>query len=195
MAVGDPCGALETCRYIIEVLMPKMEERNVHNSCVMLWPVLWVMKDMGLALEARDHFDTFVVQAFNKHFGEGGSTWALPAYKPTLMLLHLAGHQDDEHVLDQDKFAEYTAWAVDLKNMEFSSGINGGMAAFSRDLDSIAAEICLLLAKQTKSDDAVKQTLIHNGLALAERSLDGCRKKIAAFGQIRPVYEELQRMK
>ena len=194
MMIGDPGGALKTCRYIVQVLMPKMEERNVHNSCMMLWPVLWVMKDMGLALEARDHFDALVVQAFQKHFGEGGSTWALPAYKPTLTLLDLASHQDDEN-MDQDRLAEYEAWAVDLENMEFSSGLNGGMSAFSRDLDSIAAEICLLLAKRTKSDDATRKILVHNGLVLAEKSFDRCRKKIAAFGQIRPVYEELKQMK
>lgn len=192
--IGDPGGALKTCRYIVEVLMPKMEERNVHNSCMMLWPVLWVMKDMGLALEARAYFDTLVVQTFQKHFGEGGSTGALAAYKPTLMLLYLAGHQDDEGI-DQEKLAEYTAWAVDSKNMDFSSGLNGAMSAFSRDLDSIAAEICLLLAKRTQSDDATKTLLINNGLVLAEKSLERCRRKIAAFGQISPVYEELKGMK
>ena len=62
------------------------------------------------------------------------------------MLLDLSGHQDDED-MDKGSFAKYTAWALDMQNMEFSSGLNGGMSAFSRDIDSIAAEICMLLAK------------------------------------------------
>ena len=193
MMVGDPDGALKTCRYIVDNLMPKMEERNVHNSCMMLWPVLWVMKAMGLALEARDYFNRFVVMPFKKHFGDGGSTWALATYEPTLMLLDLSGHQDDGD-MDKGSFVKYTSWALDMQNMEFSSGLNGGMSAFSRDIDSIAAEICMLLAKRT-DEGATRHLLVQNGLSLAEQSVERCRKKIAAYGQILPVYEELKRMK
>ena len=89
--------------------MPKLEKRNVHVSFMIIFPVLWVMKDNGFALEARDFFDDFVCEAYTEYFGEGRSTFFLPLYDPVMMLLDLAGNADT----DDDMMAEYIDWALD----------------------------------------------------------------------------------
>ena len=195
MQQGNSEEALRTCLYVVNTLMPKMEARNVHNACVMLWPGLWVMKDMGLASEARKHFDELVVQKFSEHYADGATTWALAAYTPTLMLLDLCRNQGDQ----SERIDEYTAWALDKKNLEINSSLNGGLANFSRDVDSINAEICLLLTRVTEETD-LKKRLVENGIYVAQLSMERTRPKgsskgmIAARQQISPVYEELKGM-
>jgi hypothetical protein len=50
--VGKGKEAMETCDLVKRELLPKMEIRNIHNSFVMLLPILWAMQDHGQSLMA-----------------------------------------------------------------------------------------------------------------------------------------------
>jgi class 3 adenylate cyclase len=182
--------ALKRCRYVIEI-MPEMEQRNVHNSFVMLYPVIMVMKDQ-FALEVRDIFELYVVKAFATHYGEGAFTFALPLHSPIMMLLDLAGHPAGE---DLTKHREYVDWALEEENLTFNAVINIACGALGRVPESLAAEICFLLA--TRHDDLKeKEILVSNGIKVGLRSLTIAKSNnfLTTLRQLEPVLSGLESM-
>ena len=164
--------ALGTCWFVIEELMPKIEKRNVHASFAIMYPILWVMQHSGFALEAREYFEEFVCEAYNEYYGEGRSTFFLPLYDPVLMLLDLAGNAD----VDEMMVEEYLDWALDIDNLGFGTLINSKTGELGRTADSVAAEICFLLAGHVENEDD-RITLIDNGLEIAQEDLHLAREK------------------
>ena len=60
----------------------------------LLYGVVVFLKENGQAQRASEIFQLRIVDAFEKHFGSGGSTISKSMFKPILMLLDLQGHQD-----------------------------------------------------------------------------------------------------
>jgi hypothetical protein len=160
-------AALGTCRYVMEEIMPKMEKRNVHSSFMIMYPIMWVLKENGFALEAREYFEEFVCEAYTEFYGEGKSTFFLPLYDPVLMLLDLSGNDDT----DPETMEDYLDWALDVDNLGFGTLINSKTGELGRTADSIAAEICNLLAQQVEDEDD-RATLIENGIEIASEDLE-----------------------
>lgn len=76
--------AFKTCHFILEVLAPKSDSKNIHNSFCLIFSSVIFMKENGAADEARSAFMSFVVAPFNEHFGPGGSTYSKPLFSPLL---------------------------------------------------------------------------------------------------------------
>ena len=170
--LGKTDEALGTCWFVIEELMPKIEKRNVHASFMIMYPILWVMKENGFALEAREYFEEFVCEAYNEYYGEGRSTFFLPLYDPVLMLLDLAGNAD----VDEMMVEEYLEWALDIDNLGFGTLINSKTGELGRTADSVSAEICFLLASHVDDEDD-RATLTENGMEVATGDLDNMKGK------------------
>jgi hypothetical protein len=164
--------ALATCYLVVDEIMPKMEKRNVHSSFMIVFPIVWVMKELGFALEAREYFEEYVCEAYTEYYGEGRSTFFLPLYDPIVMLLDLAGNVDT----DSETMVEYVEWALDIDNLGFGTLINSKTGELGRTADSIAAEICYLLAQQEEDED-VRATLIENGIEIASEDLEFTKEK------------------
>lgn len=189
--VGNTHEALSTCDLVICDLIPKMEPRNVHNSFVMLFPIIWVLKDNGMALRAKDSFETHVVNAFQEYFGDGAFTFFLPLYDPIVMLMDLYGNQDDE----VEDFEVYLSWGLCEDKLRFGEQLNNVMINFGRNMDSISAEICLLLAKRVNCASK-KKKLIKAGLALGEEAVEMSRrlKSYPCLRRTLPILRELERI-
>jgi len=153
--------AIETCQIVLSDIIPKMEPSNVYNTTRLIYPILWVMQDLGKAAEARVAFEEHVVEKFKLYHGEGITTvsnW--PLYASILMVLDLASHRSEEKIERED---EYKAWAMNIKNLQFGSISNISMAHFGRAPDSISAEICLFLAERSM-DKVERAALLQNGI-------------------------------
>jgi hypothetical protein len=172
MQLGRTDDALGISWFVVEELMPKIEKRNVHASFLVLFPIMWVMKENEFALEARDFFDEYVCDAYTEYFGEGRSTFFLPLYDPVMMLLDLTGNADT----DEEMMEEYVDWAIDVDNLGFGTLINSKTGEMGRTADSIAAEICYILAQRVEDEDQ-KATLIENGLEIASEDLEFTQEK------------------
>ena len=183
---GNTAKAIETCWYVINDLFPEVERRNVHNSCIMIYPLLWILKDNGHALEARDHFVSIVVEAFEEYFGDGRSTFCLPVFDPIMMVLDIVGHPE------VNDFADYLDWAMDEDNLRFGTVINCSLGHYGRCADSISAEICLLLAERMK-DCTEKRHLVRSGLDLTTEvmSLTETKRMIIAGQECREMHARL----
>ena len=166
LQLGNKDAALDACRFVIGKLMPKTDRSDVHQSFVIMYPVVLVMKDTGVAVQARKHFDRLVVKTFSEYFGEGKSSFFLPVYEPIMMLLHLVGFPD----LDEDTLEEYTEWAIDHDRLCFGTLANRRLGALGRCADSLSAEICFLLAERME-DGETRRTLIEYGKEIGQEAL------------------------
>jgi tetratricopeptide (TPR) repeat protein len=186
---GDTTKALETCWYVLNELFPEMERSNVHNSCLLIYPVLWILKDNNFALDARDHFIRWVVEPFDEYFGDGRSTFCLPVYDPIMMVLDLAGNPEVENL------ADYLDWATTDDNLRYGTVINCALGSYGHFADAISAEICLLLANLTQVHDE-KCYLIGNALEVLDEviSLAEVKKMLIAGKRCRELHAKLVEM-
>lgn len=149
LELGDKEAALDACRFVIGKLMPKTDRSDVHQSFVIMYPVVLVMLASGVAVQARKHFERLVLKPFGAFFGEGKSSFFLPVYEPIMMLLHLAGWPN----LDDDTLEEYTEWALDRDRLCFGTLANRRLGALGRCADSLSVEICFLLAERIEEEE------------------------------------------
>lgn len=190
--IGDTQKALAVSDYIIANLMPKMDIMNFHNSFMMLYPILWIMKDNGLVAQASSAFSKYVVEAFERYSLEGASTPGSSFFEPIKILLDLCVNVPFTETIER-----YAVWIQDRKNfLLVPQFMNRIMVRCGRCADSIFAEICLLLSKRI-DDEKVRGTLILIGLKFASTALEWCKgddvslQLHSAYDQIKPVYEKL----
>ena len=192
--LGQLDKALAIADHIEFSIMPKMDPKNVHNSMVTIYPILWILKDNGMAKRSLSLFQKHVKGPFDEFFGEDGSTPFLLSFKPFEVLLNTFLYIENEH----DEFDKnYIDWALDLKNMEIPSlRIDMALGNFARGPMSISAEACLLLSKLT-DDPKERMALLRNGAKLSTITIgscdgsDGNSKNQHAYAQIKPVHDEL----
>jgi hypothetical protein len=183
---GDITKALDTCWYVLNELFPEMDRRNVHNSCLLIYPVLWILKDNNFALDARDHFIRWVVEPFDEYFGDGRSTFCLPVFDPIMMVLDLVGNPEVENIPD------YLDWATTEDNLRYGTVINCTLGSYGHCADSITAEICLILANHTQIREE-KSFLIGNALEILNEviSLTDVKKMFIAGARCRELHAKL----
>lgn len=144
-ALGRIDAALATCKYIVDEIVPKSDPKNVHNTMCLLYTVFVTMKENGMALEARDIFNTRLVEPFEKFFGSQGTTFSKPMWKPMLMLLDLQGNQDKRI----DNMNEYLSWALDEENYILKPALlEGAWGNFSATPTALLAEIPYFLSRR-----------------------------------------------
>ena len=166
-ALGRTDAAFDACRYVIDTLVPKSSPGNIHNMFCLLYGVVVFLKENGQAQRASEIFQLRIVDAFEKHFGSGGSTISKSMFKPILMLLDLQGHRD----ADIENFAEYTSWALDEQNFVLKPPSQEvAWAAFSCSPLAIHSEICFFLSQRQK-DVEKRNVLLTRAIELMKKSV------------------------
>lgn len=153
--------ALSICRYVTREILSRIERRNVHATFMVLYPILWVMVECGCASEARESFEMFVCQPFTE-LPQGMSTFFLCMYDPILMLLDLRGNTDIDGAIIDD----YVEWATEMEHLKCGDLVNLKTADMGRSGDSIAAEVCYLLAQRAPKESD-RKIMIENGKRVA----------------------------
>jgi hypothetical protein len=196
MRLGRVEEALEICDFIEHHIMPKMDLHNVHNSMCNLYQALWIWRDNGMAERSLCVFKRYVLGPFNEYFGKDGNTPFLPVFKPIEIIMTLTLFLEGKVNEFDEGFFEY---ALDVSKMEVSVKLEIALGNFGRGPMSIAAEICLMLYRLT-DDSEKKQTLLKNGVKLANISIaccdgsDGTPKFLSGYLQLEPVHRELNAM-
>jgi tetratricopeptide (TPR) repeat protein len=161
LQLDNASEALSICRYVTRDILSRIERRNVHATFMVLYPILWVLVECGCASEARESFEMFVCQPFTE-LPQGMTTYFLCLYEPILMLLDLRGNTDiDEAIID-----DYVEWATEMEHLTCGDLINLKTADMGRSGDSIAAEICYLLAQRAPKESD-RRIMIENGKRVA----------------------------
>jgi hypothetical protein len=165
-ALGNIQAALDTCNYIVEEVIPKSDPKNVHNSFCLLYTVFITFKENGLSLRAHEVFQKRIVAPFEEYFGQGGSTFSKPLFKPMLVMFELQAMDD----IDAEKIEEYTEWALDEDNFEKKmAALESPWAGFSASPIALHSEICFDLGKRHFDTDR-RNRLIQKAITLMEQS-------------------------
>lgn len=196
MRLGQVDKALELCDYIEYEMMPKMNPKNIHNSAVMTFPIIWILKDNGQVDRAKDVLHKFVQDPFDIHIGKDGSTPFLPAFKPYKTCLEVASYMEGNLESFDDTYYD---WALDIDNLKLNPKTDIGIGNFGRSVMSATAETCLRLSKLVPQEEIEKRkTYIRNGLEISKIALSTCdgssdgMKIHTPYAQVKPVYDELQ---
>lgn len=161
-------SALEACNYIVDEIIPKSDPKNIHNMVCLLYTVLVTLAEKGFASKARNVFQARVLDPFEDYFGQGGTTFSKPLFKPILAWLELESNVYEEN----KKIDEYTAWALDDDNFEgkVTNSLENAWAAFSASPIALHSNICFILGKR-QNDTDLKARLIQKAISLMERSI------------------------
>mmetsp|Transcript_56061 Transcript_56061/g.135728 ORF Transcript_56061/g.135728 Transcript_56061/m.135728 type:complete len:859 (-) Transcript_56061:120-2696(-) len=161
LSIDEVDEALETCRFITSQILPFLEQRNVHVSFMVLYPVLWVLVECGFASEAKRAFEEFICEPFME-LPQGTTTLFMKLYDPILMILRLS--EDDE--ISPTVMEDYVEWIFDDGNLRHGASVNKKTTHMGRSADSFSVEICCHLAIKVE-DEEIKNKLIEIGRSVA----------------------------
>lgn len=193
--LGNVDEALALCEYVIDELLPKMDPKNVLNSCELILPLIRILKNRGQEKRMRKLFHKEVVQNFEKHFGKDGVTPCLPVFRPLLLLLDVCS--EDEECPDLISGVE---WLVsDEENGVPPDFLDSVYTKLCWSPNSMVAELCLRLAKKV-TNQRDKVVLIEKGLTLSRKAdrkmkdVEGNVKLRIAYDMHEPIYNEIKQM-
>ena len=188
--LGRVKEALELSFLVLDEMMPKMDLKNVHNSMIMIYPVLWILKHENMYQNVASSLERYVFEPFCLYFGEDGKTFSLPLFKPLRALFHVLMFMNGEI----DSFDEsWIQFALDPNSLSFSTVVDNSMANFGRCGSSIGAEMCLLLSRQT-DDPKISRQLVEKGWKLVQvamKTATNCGAHQTTYFETKPVYDEL----
>lgn len=132
----------KTARRVLKELVPKVET-DFQQSLAMIYPIVFVLKEGGYAMEARAFFEKVVLDPY-EDCKEAEITTILSIYKPLTILLDLS----DRRSVDDATLRHYLAWVRKGQGLCFGAEVNSILGRLGRCADSLSAEICLLLAEK-----------------------------------------------
>lgn len=156
--------------YVIEELLPKMDLQNIHNTVMLLLPVLKFLKYNGEFARAKHLFESNVWQNFVHYMGEDGKTPCVEMFKPLIHLIDVLIH--GEKMPNLRKVIE---WVATENNGEANDFIDAAMTSWSAH--SITAELCWELSKlapdaSNDQEASYKEKLEQKSLRLARKCSD-----------------------
>ncbi|KAL7552126.1 hypothetical protein ACHAWF_018244 [Thalassiosira exigua] len=164
--LGKTQEALDASIHIVDVILPKSDPKNVHNSFVLILPAIITMKENGLAMEAFSAFQTRIINPFNEHFGEGGTTWSKPMFKPILTMLDLQAREDH----DTKTVDELSLWALDEEHFEQKmERYERIWASHGASPKAFLGEICFSLSRRHTNAEKAGQ-LLQKAILLIKQS-------------------------
>jgi hypothetical protein len=193
--LGNVDEALRMCEFVIDDLLPKMDPKNVLNSCELILPLIRILKNRGQEKRMRKLFYEQVVQNFHRHFGKDGVTPCLPVFRPLLLLLDVCNETEECPDL-----VDGVEWLVsDEENGVPPDFLDSVYTKLCWSPNSMVAELCLRLAKKISSHGD-KKVLIEKAWKLsskAERKMKDVEGKVKfqiAYEMHEPIYYEVKQM-
>lgn len=179
--LGREEEAKDQIDFIVNEIMPLMPIKNVHNSAIILFPVIWVLMDDGKATVAELLFAEYVCDRFYKYYGKGAKTFFLCTYKPVQVLLRLASisqaNGSTENTMTENERLEIENWALSENFYDIKKYISTTMCPYGKEPHCIFAEICWYLASYRNSTDKTWKKLMETGHDLALVSLSNTHGK------------------
>jgi len=154
---------------VVKELLPKQDHKNVHNTFMLLLPVIKTMKDNREFAEAKHLFDDYISKMFLLYIGDDGTTPCLSMFKPIMYLLDAHIYGADMPDLDQ-----VLEWMVTEDNGVSTVFLDGLITSLGWSTFCLTAECCLELSKIAHATDQVEyeEKLKQKGLKLAREAFD-----------------------
>merc|ERR1712051_203146 len=96
---------------------------------IMIYPVLWILKNENLPEKAALALEEYVFAPFQKYFGEEGKTFSLVLFKPLKALFTILMYMKVESKSFDKSLIK---WALEEQSLIISSTVDNSMANFAR---------------------------------------------------------------
>ena len=188
--IDEPEAALEVCEYVRQKLLPTMATNDLRSTILILYPVIWVLKDYGLVDVGADLFKRYVLDNLVDYGNELSSDPIQQLIEPTKILLDLSLGAPSEA-----EARMLVRWALETDKFNIDFSLYCTLASISRCLESVLAEICLLLARN-RNDLVEHAKLVQNGFEFAAQALNLSQERqfLVARRQILSVHKCLVEM-
>lgn len=161
---GATNAALEQSKYVVDSLLPNMDQRNLPNLICILCPLLVFLKNVGKASasKAKDLCEQYILDHYTKTVESSLDHQNLPliVFKPLHVLLII--HADEfKHARWRSDLTSIMLWAAEADNGRISSdALASTMSSLGWSSDTLMAELCLRLSLFAKSEPLKKKLLI-----------------------------------
>ena len=161
---GATNAPLEQSKYVIDSLLPNMDQRNLPNLICILIPLLVFLKNAGKvsASRAKDLREQYILDHYTKTVESSLDHQNLPliAFKSLHVLLII--HADQfKHARWRSDLTSIMLWAAEADNGRVSSDtLASTMSSLGWCSDTLMAELCLRLSLFAKSEPLKKKLLI-----------------------------------
>eukprot|EP00551_Chaetoceros_affinis_P009847 CAMPEP_0203685194 /NCGR_PEP_ID=MMETSP0090-20130426/48420_1 /ASSEMBLY_ACC=CAM_ASM_001088 /TAXON_ID=426623 /ORGANISM="Chaetoceros affinis, Strain CCMP159" /LENGTH=1325 /DNA_ID=CAMNT_0050554381 /DNA_START=512 /DNA_END=4489 /DNA_ORIENTATION=- len=191
--------SLEIINIILEKMMPRTNLRNIDNSLLLIYPILWMLRNLRMSKQASSVLDEFVFHPIRRNSGgvarlmSAFSSRLTPVHEPLRVLFDIMMYVEGEtEVIDEG----FLLWALESNSLRFTESIDETLSKYGRCASSVGAEICLLLVQNHwHLDKRKKKLLVEKGCELADKALKRARKigyYETPYLETKPVYDQLQ---
>jgi len=186
LQMGQINNAIDRCDYVIDHILPHYGEKDIIGLYHIFVQIVRVLKWNGQVDKAREAFIKFVPDAANSHFAVGS------IHKPMGLLLQIC--EGSSHPYDMDHMPEdiELALACDVSDMTDNNFTGDGWS-----MKSMAAELCMHLARRIDAGNAARERLIDRGIMMATvaqqrvKALNGMVKHVLAYEANRDIHKAL----
>lgn len=189
--LGRVQESLELSYLVLDRIMPQMDLKNVHNSMIMIYPILWILQSEKMPKRALLALEQYVFEPFRLYFGDKGKTPLMVIYKPLKVLFSIQMFTMGELESFDDSLIQ---WASQPDTLNFVNAIDNAMANYGRCASSIGAEVCLFLSKLTNDQNTFEKQLIEKGWMLAQKAMKtamNCGVNQTTYFMTKSVHDEL----
>lgn len=157
MSQGDRRQALKLCRVVLKEIVPCIES-DFDQAYMLVYPLLFVLKDAGFAGEAKQVFERVVIQPYGNTCSRAKYPFLQKTIEPLTMLLNLTSKQVSETDIE-----DISQWASDATHLMLGEEVNLCLGRMGRCGDSLSAELCLHLASRLPTTSDTRRTLVAYG--------------------------------
>eukprot|EP00985_Skeletonema_marinoi_P011013 scaffold5185_cov101-Skeletonema_marinoi.AAC.1 len=154
---GQPMQALQRCDQVIKEILPSYDTKDIVGLYHIFWPIIRVLKWNGEVEKAREFYAKWAPDGIENHFAIG------VIHKPMCLLLKICdGNPDGDYetedmASDIDMILEFDA--PDMTDLNL---ITDGWS-----VKSMAAELCLHLARRLEAGSIARRNLIDRGIQMS----------------------------
>lgn len=169
---GETKRAIERCDQVIEEILPSFDtKKDMIGLYHIFWPILRVLKWSGEVDKARDFYSKWTPEGIESHFAVGS------LHKPMCLLLIICdGSSVTYDIEDSDIDMVLSFDPSDMTDLNF---VCDGWSA-----KSMAAELCLHLARRLEPGDTSREMLIDRGIQMSTVAI---KRSVASNGMIKHI--------
>ena len=178
--------ALERCDYVIKHVLPDYDEKDIVGLYHIFIQLIRVMKWNGRVDAAREAYSKYMPEAAGTHFAVSS------IHEPMGLILRICDGSSLEYDMDDLPNDIELALAFDTDDMGDNNFTCDGWS-----IKSMAAELCMLLARRLDAGNTDRERLIDRGLMMASvaqqrvKASNGMVKHILAYEANKAVHNEL----
>ena len=183
---GEINNAIERCDYVIDHILPHYDKSDILGLYSVFTALIRVLKWNGEVGKALEAYSTNMPHNAHTHWAVGS------LQKPTLLLLQIcegSSHQYNEDSMSQDIETVLSCEVTEQEGSFFSH--------YGWSMNTLVAELCMLLAQRLEADDTSRKRLIDRGIMMARiaqrrtTTTNGKVKHMLAFEANKDVYKKL----